>query len=213
MNRSGRRADAADHSFNADPRARGSALFSTFETLSTFEDPMKAFQTLLALSLCLCLVGCGPEDQTTGGSKSDDLASENHDHSQGHDHDDHDHGEHAHDSHGHDHDAKDKPNSLRDAASKIESMGDKIIAAFADETPNDAHEELHDIGHLIESLPVLATKVDLPDEQQAEVRDSTGALMDAFGELDASLHGGDEVDVDQVSAKISTELEKLQEML
>ncbi|MEM6777098.1 MAG: hypothetical protein AAF670_05545 [Planctomycetota bacterium] len=170
---------------------------------------MKSVQTSLALSLCLCLFGCGPQDQTTGNSPSDDLTAEKHDHSHEHGHD---HSEHAHDSHEHDHDAEGQPNSLGDAARKIASMGTKITAAFAGETPDEAHEELHDIGHLIETLPGLATKADLPEEQQAAVRDSMEALMDAFGELDATLHGGDEVDVDQVSEKISTELEKLREL-
>ncbi|MEO9592448.1 hypothetical protein [Rhodopirellula bahusiensis] len=96
---------------------------------------------------------------------------------------------------------------------QIEEMGGKITTAFASGKPNDAHGELHEIGHLIECLPELAKKADLSSEQQEAVSEATEALMNAFGELDNTLHGGEEVDVDIVSEKISTQLKTLQPML
>ncbi|MEM9367162.1 MAG: hypothetical protein AAGD07_14310 [Planctomycetota bacterium] len=144
------------------------------------------------------------------------VASENHDHDHGHDengHDDHDHEEDGHEGHAHgdqDHDANDQPDSFGDALKAIDSMGGKITDAFANGAPDDAHHELHAIGHLIERLPMLAKKADLPSEQQSMVQNAAEALMDAFGELDGTLHGGDEVDVDQISKAISTQMDQLQ---
>jgi hypothetical protein len=46
------------------------------------------------------------------------------------------------------------------------------------------------------SLPELADKADFTEPKQEKVGEITEALMDAFEELDGTLHGGGEVDVE-----------------
>ncbi|MEO1614229.1 MAG: hypothetical protein AAFV88_00175 [Planctomycetota bacterium] len=173
---------------------------------------MKNIWMLLAVGLSVTLIGCDSpepsvEDASSQGSSSD------HDHD--HDGHDDDHEGHGHDDAEHDHDEDEHgaPGSLGEAVKQIKTMGGKVTTAFADGTPDDAHDELHEIGHAIESLPGLASKSSMTDEQQETVRLATESLMDAFGELDGTLHGGDEVDLDEISKKVSTHIEKLEALL
>lgn len=176
---------------------------------------MKTLDFLLIPTLVLALIGCGSTDQSVSDSSSQSSAVEDHDHDDhGHDDHDHDHGQHGHDDHdGHDHEESGQPDSFAEAISQINDMGSKITAAFAKGEPDDAHDELHDIGHMIESLPELAKKAGLPETKQKKVGEATEALMDAFGKLDGTLHGGEKVDVEKISTTISAQIEELQAML
>jgi len=165
---------------------------------------MKLLESLLSVALVVALAGCDASVPSTVGGNSQDAGIEDHDH-------DHDRGDHAHDEH--DHEGDGHPESISQAVDQIKEMGDKIITAFADGSPDDAHDELHEIGHVIERLPELATKASLTADQEQKVGEITEALMDAFGELDGTLHGGEDVAVDEISEKISTQIKKLQSML
>ncbi|WP_413431883.1 hypothetical protein [Crateriforma spongiae] len=158
---------------------------------------MKIACSLLALLIVVAFAGCGPTDTSSG-----DAAT----HSSGHD--DHD----GHDHDGHDHDGHDQPESLGEAVEHIQEMGETIITAFESGEAEDAHHELHEIGHVIECLPGLAQKADLTSEQKDAINNATEALMDAFGELDGTLHGGDDVEIDDISKQISDQIEKLKSM-
>lgn len=166
---------------------------------------MKTINFLLIPTLVLALIGCGSTEQSVSDSSSQSTAVELHDH------DDHDGHDHDHD--GHDHEESGQPESFAEAIGQISDMGSKIRAAFAKGEPGDAHDELHDIGHMIESLPELAKKAGLPETKQKKVGEVTEALMDAFGELDGTLHGGEKVDVEEISTTISAQIEGLQAML
>ncbi|TWU62498.1 hypothetical protein V7x_42330 [Crateriforma conspicua] len=153
---------------------------------------MKIACSLLALLIVVAFAGCGPTDTSSG-----DAAT----HSSGYD--DHD---------GHDHDGHDQPESLGEAVEHIQEMGETIITAFESGDAEAAHHELHEIGHAIECLPGLAQKADLTSEQKDAINNATEALMDAFGELDGTLHGGDDVEIDDISKQISDQIEKLKSM-
>jgi len=173
---------------------------------------MKFVYSLLTITIVFALAGCDSPGPSTADESSQSSATEEHDHDHDdHDHDDHDHDDHDHDEHGHGEDGH--PESLDQAVGQIKEMGGKITTAFANGTPDDAHDELHEIGHVIECLPELAKKANLSGEQENTVGEITESLMDAFGELDGTLHGGEEVNVDEISKKISTQIEKLQPML
>ena len=164
---------------------------------------MKILNLLLPLTLAIALIGCGSTDQSVSDSSSQSSAVEDHDHD-GHGHDDHE---------GHDHEEGGQPESFAEAIGQISDLGSKVTAAFAKGEPDDAHDELHDIGHVIECLPELAKRAGLPETKQKTVSEVTEALMDAFGELDGTLHGGEEIDVEEISKTISAQIEELQEML
>jgi hypothetical protein len=93
-------------------------------------------------------------------------------------------------------------------------MKSEICKAFADGTPDDAHDALHEVGHSLEELPGLAAKEgDLTAEQLSAVETAVEALFDGFGELDGTLHGGGEVDIKELEEKLSQALEKLEEVV
>ncbi|MFG0264689.1 MAG: hypothetical protein ACF8AM_05975 [Rhodopirellula sp. JB055] len=165
---------------------------------------MKTLNLLLSLTMALALIGCGSPDQSASDSSSANSSAEDH----GHDHADHDH-----EGHDHDHGESGHPESFAEAIEQINDMGNKITSAFAEGEPDNAHGELHDIGHLIESLPDLAKKAGLPEPKLEKVGEVTETLMDAFGELDHTLHGGEKADVEKISSTISTQMEELQGML
>ena len=170
---------------------------------------MKTVYSLFAMILVITLIGCGSSEPSAVDASAQVPPTEDHDHEHGHD--DHEDGDHDHA--GHDHDQSDHPDSFEEALQHIEDMGSKITAAFAKAEPDDAHDELHEIGHMIESLPALAKKAGLPESKQEKVMAIAEALMDAFGELDGTLHGGDEVDAEKISQTISAQIEELQVLL
>ena len=91
----------------------------------------------------------------------------------------------------------------------MSETSETITAAFASGTPEQAHDDLHEIGHTIESLPELAEKAGLSGDALDTVNQVTEELMDAFGTLDGSLHGGEAVEVEDVSAEVAEQIDKL----
>lgn len=190
---------------------------------------MRFIYSLFAIMLVTTLIGCGSSGPEAGATSQNSPADENehgheHEHDEhGQDHDGHGHDEHGHDEHGHeqddhdhehdDHEGGEQPESFGEAVEQLKAMGGKITKAFAKGEPDDVHDDLHKIGHLIESLPELAKKDGKSSEQQGVVKEAVESLMDAFGELDGTLHGGDPVEVDDVSKEVSTQIKKLESVL
>jgi hypothetical protein len=169
---------------------------------------MKFIFPLVAI-LIFCSTGCGPGEPAEPASSTENAA-EDHDHDHEHD-DEHDHDHADHD--GHDHGSSEAPQSFDEAVAYIEKSGGAITEAFASGEPESAHDELHDIGHVIESLPELAKQAGLTDEQLDAVETATESLLDAFGELDGTLHGGEAVEVADLSQQISAQVDSLRALL
>ncbi|MEM9644670.1 MAG: hypothetical protein AAF989_06735 [Planctomycetota bacterium] len=156
---------------------------------------MKPIHSLFTTALILTLIGCGSPEPSTADPSSHDSHADDHGHE------------------GHDHDESAHPHSLSATVEHIKDEGGKITSAFASGKPQNAHHELHAIGGVIQSLPGLATKAGLSSEQQDSVAEITESLLDAFGKLDGTLHGGGDVEVDDIKTEISAQLEKLEKML
>lgn len=100
--------------------------------------------------------------------------------------------------------------SFRESVAGIEAMATTICKAFADGTPEDAHDALHEVGHSLEKLPALAAKEGkLTEEQMTVVNEAVEALFDGFGKLDDTLHGGEEVDIAAIEGTLTETLAKL----
>lgn len=142
----------------------------------------KSLLTATLVSCGLFLGGCG----TGAPAPSNEQASEAHDH-----HDEHgDHG-HGHD-HGHDHDhghAHAAPESLNAAVTTLTELRDKIDAALSKADLETADGPVHEVGHILESLPTLAEKAAVNAEQSETVKQAQAALFAAFGDLDKTIHG------------------------
>ena len=107
-------------------------------------------------------------------------------------------------AHAHEHDA---PTTLPDAVKQLATHTDTISKAFTDKKPEDAHDSLHDVGHVLEAIPGLAK--DLSDEKKTAIKKSVDELFACFGALDENLHGGPETPYSKIEDRVKTAMTEL----
>ncbi len=122
---------------------------------------LRAITTLLCLMLTV-----------VGGCNSVEPASEN-------------------DGHGHSHDHAQSAKSLHGAIVELRSIWTAISTAMDNNDPDAAHDPLHDVGRLLESLPDLAAETDLKESAWNEIKAEADRLFEAFAEIDAAFHTAD----------------------
>ncbi len=86
------------------------------------------------------------------------------------------------------------PETFEAAMEQLTTFKSQIQTAFEGGTPDDAHDALHEIGHVLECLPELATKVTDDADKKKAVAEATEKLFDAYEKLDKSMHGGDAIE-------------------
>lgn len=144
--------------------------------------------TVCCLALFTFVVGCSEPIPTANGTQT---AAE----------DGHSHGE---DGHG--------AESFDDVFAEVEEMKEAICTAFLEDKAGDAHDHLHKIGHSLEELPALAAKdKELTEEQTAAVKSAVESLFDGFTKLDDVMHGGEGVDIQEVTDGLTQALASLKE--
>lgn len=159
----------------------------------------------LALGLALvvpCLfIGCDPGKPTDGSSSSHshDGVPASHD---GHSHDGHSHDGHSHGDEG----AK---LGLKDSVTKVVELAGKIKEAGEKGDFDSAHDEIHDIGHLLEDLAAKAKAESKSDEEQAAIKAAADALFATIGKIDEGLHDNKEVKFDDIKEAFEAELAAL----
>ena len=99
--------------------------------------------------------------------------------------------------HSHEHEHEGAPKSLHAAVNQLRDMWFDISTAMDRRDPDAAHDALHDVGHVLESMPDLAAETDLPESEWNEVKAAVNKLFDAFGDIDSAFH---EKDGDKVAA-------------
>lgn len=133
------------------------------------------------------LVGCSP----TPAPKQNTVVEKGHA-----DHDDHvDHADH--DDHAHEH-----PTTYDAAVSELEKLRMQVKTHLADGDKEKADGPVHAIGHLMGDLKGLAAKENLDETSRDSIDKAAEELMDCFGQIDATLHGGEGKTYDEVSARI-----------
>lgn len=162
---------------------------------------MKFSAKLRMNALLLLAVSCGAVALT---GCSEPVGEESHSQASGAEHEKEHGDESGHSGHSVD--------SFEDAVAELSEMKTVICKAFAEGTPDDAHDALHDVGHLLESLPELASK-DLKLDQAAmtSLDAAVEALFDGFGKLDETFHGGDEVDAEQIESELAKAIDQLKQ--
>jgi hypothetical protein len=110
-------------------------------------------------------------------------------------------GDHADD--GHDHDGHDHANMNFGAAiAELEELTGTISQSMAKDDADAAHDPLHEVGDLLEALPELAKKEGLSKDDQKSVNGAVAKLMDAYGSVDAIMHGEEGKSWDDVKGDI-----------
>ena len=98
---------------------------------------------------------------------------------------DHDHAQEE----GHQH-----PETYSASVAELNEMFAAIKQAFAEGDPGKADGEIHEAPHLLEELPLLASRLTLDEPQKEAVKAAIDALTGALKKLDATVHqqeGGD----------------------
>jgi hypothetical protein len=106
--------------------------------------------------------------------------------------------------HAHQH-ASTLPEAITELSGYVETVG----KAFTSNKPNDAHDALHDVGHVLESLTDLSKG--LSDEKKAAVGKAAKELMECFGALDETMHGGPETPYTKVGDRITAAMASLKQ--
>ena len=89
-----------------------------------------------------------------------------------------------------------------------------IKTAFEGGQPDDAHDQLHEIAHVLEDdfPPLVNNAAALDDAAKSKLNELIAKLFDEFSKLDEELHGGPKADfaeVDKVVAETMSELKQL----
>lgn len=115
---------------------------------------------------------------------------------------------------GHDHaHSHDGPDSYSAAVADIEKYQGVVKTAFENNKIDDAHDALHDIGHAIESIGTLAAKEGFADADLASAKKASESLLDAFGAIDETLHGGKGKSYSEVSEQVDGALATLNSLV
>jgi len=97
--------------------------------------------------------------------------------------------------------------TLPGAMKELDEQIATITKAFTASKPDDAHGALHDVDHVLESIPKLAK--DLSDDKKAAIKKSVDELSTCFHMLDETMHGGPETSFDKVGERITTAMAEL----
>lgn len=122
------------------------------------------------------------------------------------------------DDHGHDHADGDHDHDHGDAAPKTYAAAYEVLAkqqalikaAFESDTPDDAHDPLHAVGGLLNTMKDFAAgDAAFSAEDKAAVATAHDDLMTAFGALDEFFHDGEKVEYSELSEKIDSGMSTL----
>lgn len=100
------------------------------------------------------------------------------------------------------HEAHVHPESFAEAMEQLNTYRTEIATAFQSGEPDAAHDALHEVAHLLEALPALASDATEDAAKQESVQQASEKLMDAYAKLDGTMHGGEEVTYESVQAEI-----------
>jgi hypothetical protein len=89
-------------------------------------------------------------------------------------------------AHEHEHEG---PATFAEGVAELQSIAAAVSKAMENNSPDDAHDPLHEVGHLLKALPGLAS--DLSDDAQQIVQGEADKLFDAFGKIDSAFHKAD----------------------
>jgi hypothetical protein len=94
--------------------------------------------------------------------------------------------------------------------SELIAFDAEIRKASEEDSLEDAHGALHDIGTTIEQLRSGVEAGSMGDEARQQALDSLDQLMTLFGDVDATLHGKEGKLYSDVAKDVKQEIERLQ---
>ncbi len=76
-----------------------------------------------------------------------------------------------------------------------------------------AHEPLHGVGHILDSLPELATNANLSPDDLKVVKDSVATMFNCYMNIDGAIHDKKAPDYDAESDKLDKAMNTIEEVL
>lgn len=152
------------------------------------------------LALLAIVAFCGCQPGTGASTPGDGHAGEHDEHGHGHDHP-------------HEHSMGEQ--TFQSAVKSLREIEQKIRTAMESDKAGDAHDPLHEVGHLLEALPDLAADSELTESDWNDVKQQVEKLLKAFGDIDDAFHtkngdreGAYEAVKDSIAAGVSALEEK-----
>lgn len=109
----------------------------------------------------------------------------------------------------HDHDHEDLAiGNFAESVGTLRKFHDQIKTAFEAGKPDDAHDALHDIGHVLEALEKQVADVAADKKEAAKA--AVAGLFDGYTKIDKAMHGGDEVKYADLSEGLSNNVAALE---
>jgi len=101
--------------------------------------------------------------------------------------------------------------SWQDAIQKAIASGTKILEGVEKDDLDSVHDELHDIGGMLEAAK---TAVAIPGTisdagKKEQISKAIQSLFDLLSKLDESMHDGEKVDTKDIAAKLKQGLDDL----
>lgn len=166
-------------------------------------------QLVLSVFTMVCLgfaLGCQPSEETPSPAAEATT--------------DHDHGDHDHGDHDDDIDigslmpieVTPGPEDLPSGVEQLVALRDTVGKGFADDDVDSIHDQLHSVGNLLECVEELVESSDLAGDAKTDAKKAIDTLFDAYGDVDAKLHGQDGKDYSDVSDEIDTAIKTLQDL-
>lgn len=111
------------------------------------------------------------------------------------------------DNHGHDHEDL-AIGTYAESVGTLRKMHDHIKTAFEAGKPDDAHDELHEIGHVLEALGTQVA--DIPADKQEAAKAAVKGLFDGYGKIDSAMHKSEEVKYADMGEELSKNVATLE---
>lgn len=93
------------------------------------------------------------------------------------------------------------------SVTKLKTYSDNILKAAGAGKLEDAHDDLHEIGHVLESLEGSVDKLKLPEDKLAGAKKAISTLFDSFSSIDETMHDESKsVDVNTLKPTIESAL-------
>ncbi len=88
--------------------------------------------------------------------------------------------------------------NFAEGVSTLRGHYETIRDALGEDDIDTAHDPIHQVGHLLESLKQLVDHVGLDADDKATAQAAIDKMFEAYGEVDKAIHGGQPVDYEAV---------------
>jgi hypothetical protein len=116
------------------------------------------------------------------------------------------------DDHDHDHDHEEVENFAEGVAT-LRGHYVTIRDALGEDDIDTAHDPIHQMGHLLESLTQLVDHVGLDADDKATAQAAIDAMFEAYGQVDKAIHGAQPVDYESVREPLDKAMADLESVV